>query len=210
MGLTKKTAKALGIILGVVLFSLVTAGITYAWYAWTSDNIKITGNSACFTINYTKGPNISDENIILFDESTIINDNKITVKNGMGITAVTAGIDSECSIPGKVEINLNITSLNTAYISGNSQGAFKYVVASYDPTTYDTISTTALSGISFDIMSTDSITSTEPISLVAEDLSNTQKGYLIIFYVDGDMAQNDAGDSEFSGAIEAIATQIGS
>lgn len=59
-------------------------------------------------------------------------------------------------------------------------------------------------------MSTDSITSTEPISLVAEDLSNTQKGYLIIFYVDGDMAQNDAGDSEFSGAIEAIATQIGS
>lgn len=210
MRLTKKAARILGIILGTVLFSLLTAGITYAWYTWTSSNIDITGSSACFTIDYTKGPNISGESIILFDESEIISNNKITVKNGMGITAVTAGIKSTCTVPGIVTVTLNINELNSAYISGESAGAFKYVLASYDPSIYPTISTAILSGESFDIILQGSITSGDPITLLNENLSNTIKGYLVIFYVDGNLAQNNAQNSEFSAIIEAIATQTGS
>lgn len=211
---SNKIAKIMGIIIGVILFSLLTTALTYAWFTWTSRNIEISGITECFTINHTKGQNIAqaaidDTGVILFDESTIISDEKITIKNGMVITNVTASIDSSCTISGDLTITLNIESLNTAYISGNSIGAFKYVVASYDPNEYTDadITISNLNGKSFDIIANESITSTSPITLVNEEVSTTTKGYLIIFYVDGDLANNDASDSIFKATISATAKQ---
>lgn len=203
-----RKAKILGTILGVVLFVLAIAGITYAWYTWESGKIKISGTSECFTINYTKGQIINNESVILFDESKIITNNQITIKSGMAITDVTASIDSDCSIAGNLAITLDISVLNEAYISGNSIGAFKYVVASYDPSIYTDITVAALSGSSFNIIESGSITSTQPITLVNQELSTSETGYLVIFYVDGDLANNDAGESTFSGTIKGVATQI--
>ena len=201
-------SKIVGVIIGILLFVLLITGITYAWFTWKSSNINITGSSACFTVDYTKGPNISNEDVILFDESKIISNNQITIKEGMALTAVTAGIKSTCTISGDLIINLNVTTLNNAYISGNSVGAFKYILASYDPNTYTTISTSALSGQKFDIIKTESITSTGSITITSETLSTTKKGFLIIFYVDGDLVNNDAGGSSFSATIEAVARQV--
>ncbi|UKI26618.1 MAG: hypothetical protein L6V91_07580 [Bacilli bacterium] len=129
----------------------------------------------------------------------------------MVITNVTAKIKSTCSISGYMTLNLNVTNLSSAFTSsGNSTGALKYVLASYDPSTYSTISTTALYGKDFDIIDTGSITSTGTIKLVEENLSKTEtKAYLIIFYIDGDMANNDAGSNStnFKSNLEAIVTQ---
>jgi len=204
---TNNKIKFIGTILGIVLFISLIAGITYAWITWTSENINISGTSECFTVNYTKGQTINNASVILFDESKIINNNKITIKNGMAITNVTAGLNSNCSISGNITISLTINNLNTAYISGNSIGAFKYALASYDPSVYTTITTSALSNTAFDIIKTESITSTDKITLVAEELSTTTKGYLIIFYVDGNLVDNDAKDSTFSATIDAVAAQ---
>lgn len=206
---TEKTIKLIGTLLGIILFIGLIAGISYAFITWRSSEVGISGDTECFTINYTKGQTITNQNVILFDESTIINDNKITVKNGMAMTDVTAYIDSDCNVTGNIEITLNVTDINSAYISGNSIGAFKYVVASYDPNVYSDITTTALEGEAFDIIKIDSITNTGEVYLANDELTNTEKGFLIIFYIDGYLAMNDAWNSTFNATITASAVQTG-
>ena len=202
-----KKVKTYGIVLGVLLFLLLAVGITYAVLAWKSSNISILGNAECLDINYVKGNNISDE-ILLFDESQIINNNKITIKNGMGLTNVTASIKSNCTIDGYITINLNVSSLNNTFTSsGTSNGALKYVLASYDPSTYTTVNTTTLSNISFNILEKGSITQTGTIKIIEDQLSNTKtNGYLLILYIDGDLVTNYTGDN-ITASLEAIVTQ---
>ena len=202
-----KKVKTYGIVLGVLLFLLLALGITYAVLAWKSSNISILGNAECLDINYVKGNNISDE-ILLFDESQIINNNKITIKNGMGLTNVTAGIKSNCTIDGYITINLNVSSLNNTFTSsGTSYGALKYVLASYDPSTYTTVNTTTLNNISFNILEKGSITQTGTIKIIEDQLSNTKtNGYLLILYIDGDLVTNYTGDN-ITASLEAVVTQ---
>ena len=207
-----KKIKTYGIILGVILFVLLIAGFTYANLAWNSKSIVISGKSNCLEVESVKGSNITGGNLLLQDETSIISNNQITIKNGMVITNVTAKIKSTCSISGYMTLNLNVTNLSSAFTSsGNSTGALKYVIASYNPSTYSTISTNALNGKSFDIIDTGSITSTGTIKLRDLDLLSTTrtKAYLVIFYIDGDMANNDAGSNStnFKSNLEAIVTQ---
>ena len=206
-----KKIKTYGIILGVILFVLLIAGFTYANLAWNSKSIVISGKSNCLEVESVKGSNITGGNLLLQDETSIISNNQITIKNGMVITNVTAKIKSTCSISGYMTLNLNVTNLSSAFTSsGNSTGALKYVLTSYDPSTYSTISTTALNGKSFNIVNTGSITNNGTIKLKEENLSKTEtKAYLIIFYIDGDMANNDAGSNStnFKSNLEAIVTQ---
>ena len=206
-----KKIKTYGIILGVILFVLLIAGFTYANLVWNSKSIVISGKSNCLEVESVKGSNITGGNLLLQDETSIISNNQITIKNGMVITNVTAKIKSTCSISGYMTLNLNVTNLSSAFTSsGNSTGALKYVLASYDPSTYSTVSTTALNGKSFNIVNTGSITSTGNINLIIEMLSKTQtKAYLVIFYIDGNLASNDAGSNStnFKSNLEAIVTQ---
>lgn len=204
---TNRKVKVIGTIVGVILFILLIAGISYAWFTWKSGNVTISGTTECFTINYTNGQTLTNASAILFDESKIISDDKITIKNGMAITDVTVYIDSSCDIPANIEITLDVTELNYAYITGDSIGAFKYALASYDPATYSDITTSALNGIEFDIIKNESITDLGEITLVDEALSTTETGYLLIFYVDGDLAMNDAQHSTFTATITGVATQ---
>ena len=206
-----KKIKTYGIILGVILFVLLIAGFTYANLAWNSKSIVISGKSNCLEVESVKGSDITGGNLLLQDESIILNNNQITIKNGMVITNVTAKIKSTCSISGYMTLNLNVTNLSSAFTSsGNSTGALKYVLASYDPSTYSTISISALNDKSFNIIDNGNITSTGTIKLREEKLSNdTTRAYLIIFYVDGDLANNDAGSnsSNFKASLEASVTQ---
>lgn len=208
MKASKNIPKIIGMVLGILLFSSLIVEITYAFFTWRSNDVNISGSSECFTVNYTKGPNISNESVILFDESMIISTNQITIKNGMALTGVSVALDSSCNISGNLTISLTTSNINSAYITGNSQNAFKYVVASYDPSVYTTISTSSLDGQTFEILKTGSITSTDKITLVSESLSTTTKGYLVVFYVDGNLANNDAGNTTFSAAIDAVVTQV--
>ena len=206
-----KKIKTYGIILGVILFVLLIAGFTYANLAWNSKSIVISGKSNCLEVESVKGSDITGGNLLLQDERIIISDGKITIKNGMIITNVTAKIKSTCSISGYMTLNLNVTNLSSVFTSnGTSTGALKYVLASYNPSTYSTVSTTALNGKAFNIVNTGSITSTGTIKLREEYLSKTQtKAYLIIFYIDGDMANNDtaSNSTNFKSNLEAIVTQ---
>lgn len=202
-----KKVKLLGAILGIILFIVALAGITYAWISWQSNNTIISGDTQCFVINYSAGQSLNTNNIYLFDPSVIINSNKILVKDGMGLLNLSAALGSNCDTTADLNIEINVTDLADAYITGNSKKAFKYILASYDPTIYTNIA--QFKGNSFDIIKHESITSEGLITFDPIPLEETAKGYLIVFYVDGDLAYNDAGGSTFGVTIKATATQTG-
>ena len=205
-----KKVKIYGIVLGVVLFILLVSGLTYAILSWRSSNITIAGNSECLEVDSVKGSDITGSDLLLLD-SGVINNNQITITTGMVVTNINAKIKSSCTIDGYLTINLNTTTLNSGFTSsGNSTGALKYVLASYDPSTYTTVSTSALNGKSFDIVKAGEITSTGTLKIKETQLSkDTTLAYLVIFYIDGEKANNDIGSSStnFKTSIEATVTQ---
>ncbi|MDY4859012.1 MAG: hypothetical protein SO167_04885 [Bacilli bacterium] len=205
-----KKIKIYGVVLGIILFILLISGLTYAILSWRSSNITITGTSECLEVESVKGSNITGSDLLLLD-SGVVNHNQITITTGMVVTNITAKLKSSCTLDGYLTINLKTTTLNSGFTSsGNSTGALKYVLASYDPSTYTTISTSALNGKTFDIVTTGSITGTGTLKIKETQLSkDTTLAYLVIFYIDGDKANNDIGSNStnFKTSIEATVTQ---
>ena len=204
----KKKYKTIILIIAIVL--VLVSGITFAALTWQSDKLNIKANSDCFTINYTLGNKV-EGSLKLFDESTIINsDNTLTIREGMLLTNVIAGISSSCNINGYLTLSLKVNNLDTAYTSsGSSTGALKYAVLKYSENTYPTVSDTALQGNSFEIVKKGAITSTGTTKIVVENFPNAGENlaYIVAFYVDGDLAQNDAQNKQFSGVITGVADQ---
>ena len=206
-----KKIKIYGVVLGIILFILLISGLTYAILSWRSSNITITGTSECLEVESVKGSNITGSDLLLLDESQVVNSNQITIRTGMVVTNITAKLKSSCTLDGYLTINLKTTALNSGFTSsGNSTGALKYVLASYDPSTYPTVSISTLNGKTFDIIETGSITSTGTLKINETQLSkDTTIAYLVIFYIDGDKANNDIGSNltNFKTSIEAMVTQ---
>lgn len=212
--MNKRNVKLTGTIVGILLFVALIAGVTYAWISWQSGNTTISGKSKCFTINYTAGQSLSTNNILLFDEDFIIEydseleTDTILVKEGMALLNITAQLDSGCTdILADLIVSLDVKTLNENFISGDSVGAFKYVLASYDPNTYSQLS--ELKGERLEILQKNSITNTGEITYDAESITHDNKGYLLIFYIDGDMAFNGVANSTFSATINGTAKQYG-
>lgn len=197
------------IVLGVLALILIISGITYAILTWTSSRVNIGLNSGCFTIDYTKGQDISG-NLKLLNESDLISNNKFTIKNGIGISAVNIGIKSTCTIEGFGSIYLNVTNISDAFTTGDSKGALKYAVLSNTSTitTPSSVTVDSLLNQSFDIVSTGSITSNDTITLLTKQLSNTEVyKYLVVIYVDNALAGNSITSAIFTGNISADANQ---
>ena len=200
--------KISGLIIGILLFIVLISGFSYAYYSSVAtDTSSVKGTAGCFVVDHVKGNDVTG-NVILFDESKIITNNNITVKDGMQLTYVTAGINNACTIDGYMIMKMNVKTLNSAFITGESKGAFKYAIAKYSPTTYTSPSISTLKNKSFKIIKTASITSTGEQTILTKQLPHSTKdGYLIIFYIDGDKAFNDAGNTSFSATITAEASQ---
>ena len=200
--------KISGLIIGIILFIVLISGFSYAYYSSVAtDTSSVKGTAGCFVVDHVKGNNVTG-NVILFDENKIITNNNITVKDGMQLTYVTAGINNACTIDGYMIMKMNVKTLNSAFITGESKGAFKYAIAKYSPTTYTSPSISTLKNKSFEIIKTASITSTGEQTILTKQLPHSTKdGYLIIFYIDGDKAFNDAGNTSFSATITAKASQ---
>ncbi len=200
--------KISGLIIGIILFIVLISGFSYAYYSSIATNTSsVKGTAGCFVVDHVKGNDVTG-NVILFDESKIITNNNITVKDGMQLTYVTAGINNACTIDGYMIMKMNVKTLNSAFITGESKGAFKYAIAKYSPTTYTSPSISTLKNKSFEIIKTASITSTGEQTILTKQLPHSTKdGYLIIFYIDGDKALNDASNTSFSATITAEASQ---
>ena len=194
------------IILGIVLGVLLISGITYAALSWASGKVNIGLTSNCFTIDYTKGNDIANASIKALNESDLISDGKFTIKEGIALTYANIGIKSTCTIEGYGSLYLNVTTLSSAFSTGNSKGALKYAVL--DNTSTSTPSVSNLKGQSFNVVSNGSITRTGKITLLTKQLSNTKLNkYLIVIYADVSKIANDAMDASFNGTVSADANQ---
>ncbi len=197
------------IILGVIILLLIASGLTFAILTWNSTMIKLGINTNCFTINYAKGNNISGS-LKLINEEDLISNGKFTIKEGVGVSGVNIGINSNCSIEGYGNILLNITNISNAFTTGSSKGALKYAVLKNTSTitTPSSISTTSLLNQSFDIEKKGSIDTSGTLKLLTKQLSNTELyKYIIVIYVDNNLAGNDVTSATFQGNISADATQ---
>ena len=197
------------IILGIIALTLVIIGTTYAILTWTSTKINLGLNSGCFTIDYTKGQDISG-NLKLLNESDLISGNKFTIKNGIGISAVNIGIKSTCTIEGFGSIYLNVTNISESFTTGDSKGALKYAVLSNTSTitTPSSVTVDSLLNQSFEIVAKGSIESSGKKLLYKMELSNTEiNKYIIVIYVDNALAGNSITSASFSGNISSEAEQ---
>ena len=195
------------IVLGVLALILIVSGITYAILTWTSSRVNIGLTSNCFTIDYTKGNDIANASIKALNESDLISDNKFTIKEGIALTYANIGIKSTCTIEGYGSLYLNVTTLSSAFSTGNSKGALKYAVLDNTSTT-STVTVASLLNQKFNIVSKGSITSTGKITLLTKQLSNTKLNkYLIVIYADVSKIANDAMDASFNGTVSADANQ---
>ena len=197
------------IILGVIILLLIASGLTFAILTWNSTMIKLGINTNCFTINYAKGNNILGS-LKLINEEDLISNGKFTIKEGVGVSGVNIGINSNCSIEGYGNIILNITNISSAFTTGSSKGALKYAVLKNTSTitTPSDISTTSLLNQSFDIEKKGSITTSGTLKLLTKQLSNTELyKYIIVIYVDNNLAGNDVTSATFQGNISADAIQ---
>ena len=197
------------IILGVIILLLVASGLTFAILTWNSTMIKLGINTNCFTINYAKGNNITGS-LKLINEEDLISNGKFTIKEGVGVSGVNIGINSNCSIEGYGNIILNITNISSAFTTGSSKGALKYAALKNTSTitTPSSISTTSLLNQSFDIEKKGSIDTSGTLKLLTKQLSNTELyKYIIVIYVDNNLAGNDVTSATFQGNISADAIQ---
>ena len=195
------------IVLGVLGLILIISGITYAILTWTSSRVNIGLTSNCFTIDYTKGNDIANASIKALNESDLISDGKFTIKEGIALTYANIGIKSTCTIEGYGSLYLNVTTLSSAFSTGNSKGALKYAVLDNTSTT-STVTVASLLNQQFNIVSKGSITNTGKITLLTKQLSNTKLNkYLIVIYADVSKIANDAMDASFNGTVSADANQ---
>ena len=197
------------IILGVVLLLLVASGLTFAILTWNSTMIKLGINTNCFTIDYTRGGDITGS-LKLINEEDLISNGKFTIKEGVGISGVNIGINSNCSIEGYGRILLNVTNISSTFTIGDSKGALKYAVLNNTSNITDikSITSTSLNSQSFDIVAMGSITSGGVKDILVRQLSNTELyKYIIVIYVDNNLAGNDITEGVFTGNISADATQ---
>ena len=197
------------IILGIIILLLVASGLTFAILTWNSTMIKLGINTNCFTINYAKGNNISGS-LKLINEEDLISNGKFTIKEGVGVSSVNIGINSNCSIEGYGNIILNITNISSAFTTGSSKGALKYAVLKNTSTITDPtqINATSLLNQSFDIEKKGSITTSDTLKLLTKQLSNAELyKYIIVIYVDNNLAGNDVTSATFQGNISADAVQ---
>ena len=195
------------IVLGVLALILIISGITYAILTWTSSRVNIGLTSNCFTIDYTKGQDITNQSIKLINEEDLISDGKFTIKDGIALTYANIGIKSTCTIEGYGILKLNVTSLSDAFTTGNSKGSLKYAVLKNTSTT-STITVASLLNQSFDLVARGSITKLGTIDILTEQLSNNEiYKYLIVVYIDNSLVGNDVICSSFAGNISAEAYQ---
>ena len=198
------------LIIGIVLGIILVSGITYAILTWTSTRINLGITSDCFTIDYTKGGDITGSLKLLNEEDLITSDNKFTIKNGVGISSANIGINSNCNIEGYGRLLLNVTSISDAFTTGDSVGSLKYVVLKNTSsiTNPREVTVTSLLNQSFDIEAKGSITSSGTKDILVRNLSNTEiYKYLIVIYIDNNIAGNDVIGATFTGNISADATQ---
>ena len=207
----KQTPKIIGAIIGIIFFIALISGFTYAWFTWISPTINVSGNTACFDINYKKGNLVTDD-MLLVDANKVISNNKITIKKGMTVTNLNVSKNPNClKIKAKLTIELYSPTVDSVYYTnGACANALNYVLVSYDPSKVSTVNASTLENLTFDIIATAPINNIGARTIFEKELADdgTSQDYLVIFYLDGNKANNYIDNQDITVYAAASVTQI--
>ncbi len=175
----KTVVKIFGTALGVGLFGLLIASVTFAWFTWSStSNTTIGATTGCFTINYTKGADISGGTL-----------NPVAAYNNGLSTSVTLSRNASC-VEGTLTLYLNTTAADATLLSS---GALKYAV--YNGST----KVSSGSGV---------ISAKGDLTIATlSTIPTTDTTYTVYVWLDGAVAGNDVAGKSYAGYIHASATQ---
>lgn len=179
-------------IVGVLILILLVGGVTYAYFAWKSNNTNITGTSGCFDINYDKGQDIGSTDSPYGLKSTC------TYSEGAS-ASVTMNIDSACTTTGVASINLitnNFTLYDSTDAFSRGENVLKYQVVKVNGANEEEIE--GCSGY---------ITNSSTKSLCEVDLSYTATTYKVYLYLDCNTVTTSYIGASYSGYIQTVATQ---
>jgi len=172
--------KLIGVILGIVLFIVAIAGITYAYMSWTSDNINKVVSSKCFDVLYTKGQDIGG-NIVPSKNYT-----------GGSSSTVKVNINSSCDIRanGKLYLNTSDSTSSNLY----REGLLNYQVLKGN-TLIKGGNITSSGEIEIDLGE-------------LEKASSAMTNYTVYVWIDNDLVENSDVFSNYDGNIRVEAIQI--
>ena len=209
-----KDKKYMYVGIGLLLVTLILSGVTYAVLTWTSTKTNIGINTDCFTIDYTKGNNITGKLKLVDVNSSFITDDDgnttFLIQEGMGMSYVNLGIKSTCNIEGYGSIYLNVTELSDTFKDGgDSYNSLGYaVLKNTSGLEGSDINITNLKDQAFELINIQPISETGKIKIYEETLSNTEVNkYLIVIFIDSLSAGNDALSGTLKGSISAEANQ---
>jgi len=188
-------------IIGVMLLIGVVAGATYAWFAWQSSNINITGNTGCFDIIYDKGEDIGSS------DSPYSLRPSCTYEEGPS-AEVTISMDSSCNTFGVASINIGTNSfllydgVTDAFTAGSDMLAYQVVKVTTDTVDgVETTTETAIEGCN------GYINSSSTTSLCEVDVTYTPTTYKVYLYLDCNTATTTYIGSSYSGYIQTVVYQ---
>ena len=181
----KKKSKMIGMVLGVVLFMALVAGVTYAWISWTSQNVIIAGSTECFDVDYT----------ITNQIGTALEPAKLRYLSsyvGGQYAEVALSVNDNCSTINGTG-TLYLTTDSTATSATILDGGLYYTVVKIE------------SGVST-VLSQAPITSTSEITLLNNiPVTNATDNilYRVYVWINGEYAGNTYLDTVYVGSVRA-------
>ena len=171
--------KLIGTIIGVIAFTALISGATFAWltYAVNVTGGTYNGASTNFVVNYTKGTDISDVPILTSP----------TVSTARSL--VVSANKTSTSVDGTLSIKLTTTSSDILTTSG----AIKYK---------------ACQGECADLTSNvGTVTASGTVEIFSGALQSSATSYYVYFWIDAATFSNDHVGQPYSGYISAEAQQ---
>ena len=196
-----KNKNLIRIIIGVILLITLVAGATYAWFAWQSSNVNISGTSGCFDINYDKGQNIgSVDNPFALRTSC-------SYEGGVS-NSVTVSMDSTCNTSGIASINIGTNSfilydgITDAFTAGSNILAYQVVKVTTETVDGEEVtSETAIDGCN------GYINNSSTKSLCEVGVTQTPTTYKVYLYLDCNTVTTTYIGASYSGYIQSVVYQ---
>lgn len=181
------------IVIGVILFILTIAGLSYAWFSQKTQSSNVSGTAGCFDVVYDKGSDIgsSDSPYSLMPTCDY--------KSGAS-ASVTISMKEGCLTAGKASINLKTNSF-TLYDGSNAFDAKTKDVLRYFVTKGSGDSEEEIEGCN------GYVNSSTNISLCSITVNNTPVTYNVYLYLDCNTVTTTFIGSSYSGYIQSVAYQ---
>lgn len=194
-----KKEKTIGVIIGIIVFIAIVAGLTYAWFVWQSEATTIGGSTTFFDVDYIGGAAINNNELASSIDKSGGASTEVVIKKKNG------------SIDGVATLTLNITTLTQNADSLSEYGEIDFSAIKWEvyksinsesPYTYSDIP-----GWTGTLQGKGTTTGTTLALFDNETLSDNNVAYKIYIWADAELSTNAYIGTNLVSYITASAVQ---